>query len=580
MYGTVHVSNNIQNSNDSIKIRLYYPVKSLQGPDWLLTDNYEEFILYYGEDKLAQFLFDRDYQLLCNRVSRLLGPANRTKYINPNYGVNGDTTQYLYVQDSQRYIQTKLIYDVPESTYTYHIKFNPDATDFNNFYMYVRKYVYDITSLISKNNNMYAVGLFGKDYITNIGDGDWNLGESTIKNTFHLSPTNVSVFMDSFKFEDSGVVTPIEYTIEDIESAMLNFFRNTCAFDVIELGDHHYVFSVNTPDLQFYCNRSDLVTVISESSDYYNRVRATELKDYRICSISSKYYSSKSDIKVTIGKGNYNMYKIQVLKTDGDTVNEEYFEVTKDNIETIDSNIITIDLIDDSKDFTGTYELIGDLAYYEDSYLLSYLKELDIEEWDLPQVDIALDLSDSTEVAAQLRKCFPQALIMTENVKSMDNLISISPRYITWYYTGEVLRSYFILLDLLPESVSLFSKLAMEPIEDDSDLDFHIDSTSYEYVLTDLAVTIRGSTYSLKSAIARSMVYRCISEIKSTTSSDIKSEIQDRIKDINKYLDVIVSCSFGSETISGRKYIANLNIGLENKIFEKYILNIEVNYSG
>lgn len=566
MYGVVHVYNNIENSSDSIKIRLYYPVKSYSGPEWMITSSYEEFILFYGEDELAKFLFDRNYELLCNRVSRVLGSANCTKYSDGSF-----------LQDTGRYLHTELVYDIPESTYTYLVKFNPNAKDFNNFYIYVRKYIKDLSALSSDSTVMYSIGLFGEDYITSLGTGDWNLGKSKLQDQFHLTPTTYSVFMPNFIFE-KGQAKPVTYTIDDIEDAIVNFFKVNCALDVIELGDHHYVISVNTPDFQLHCSNEDVLSIVSTSDDYYNKVMATKMYDKRVISISSKYPSGYSNISVTISEGNYDMYRVQVRKTDTTTVSEEYFEVTESNIEAINSNIIEVHLLDRTGDITGTYNLKGDLAYYEDSYALNYMKTFDIEEYDIPQTDIVIDLTETDEILPYYRKNFPNALILSNNIKSMSNLISISPKFIKWTDTDVELQSYFILLELLPEYVSLFSKQVMEPIEDDSDLMFKLGETDYEYILTDLAVTVRGLRYSFKAAVARAILYRSLSEIKSRTKSEIAEEINDLVNKINEYLSVIISCDIVSESQSGTKYTLVLNIKLENKIFEKYILNIEVNY--
>ena len=575
MYGTVTVSNNLQQSDDSLRIRLYYPVRALAGPEWMITRSYEQFILLYGEDETVKFLFDRDYELLCNRVSYVSNPANCTKYSDGTFGADiGD------------YTNTKLIYtskdSVADSTYTYHIRFSSDSSiDFNNFYLLVQRYVKDLSALITNNTSMYSQGIFGKDYIASEGSGDWNLGKSEIQNEFNLTPTYSSVFMPNFEMSGS-IAKPITYTLEDLENAILEFLSTDCALDIQVLGEHHYLISTNTPDLQINCSNSDLCQVVASSREYYDRIQASQKWSNRVLSISSLYNSAVSDIKVTISAGNYNMYKVQVYKTDGNTVNEEYFEVAKEDISTIGSSIVSIKLIDKDGDITGTYELTGATGYYEESYELGYLELLDVDEVDIPQVDIVLDTTENGEIYKQYRRCFPNALILSNNVETSSNLISISPQYVKWSTLGLKLPSYFVLLDLLPEYVSMFSKRTIELIEDDSELGFQLKEADYEYVITDLYIHLNKSPdllrYSLRSAVARAMICRCFSELHAVTADGIREEIASLLNQINSYLSAELNYEILSERIVGAKYTAAVKISLENRIFENFTLQIEVNY--
>ena len=567
MYGTVQVASTTTLPISNTKIRLYYPVKNLEGPECKIVNNYDEYVLYYGEDDLALFLFNRGYQLFCNRVSNIVSYSNCTKYSNGKY-----------LQDTNRYIETRLVYDVSKSTYTYHVYFNVNAVNHNNFYIYVRKNMIDLTSLISDDYIAYSIGLFGYDYIKSRGDGDWNLGRSDILNDFRLSPTSGhSVFLRDLEVEESTAVQRV-ITIEELEGIVISFLKSNCTLDVVDLGFHHYLISSNSPDLQIYCN-TDLLQIVDKSMDYYYRVNSYLNKDKRVLSISSKYPSSVSNIKVNISEGNFNRYKIHVYKSTTNYTNEEYYEVTKDEINSIQSNIVEFNLIDPSEDITGTYELIGSPGYYSDLYFEDYLSKFNVIENDYPQVDIFLDTSGSSVVPSLTRANYPNALIFTNNVQSGNSILSISPKYITWLSNRLTTPSNFLVLDLLPDSIGLFSKSYISPNWDDSDNENSITETSYEYVFTNLHVIINDTLYSIKLALARAMIYRMFTEVYGGSVDEIHNMIDNDLNGIEALLKVNLNYEFLSESQIGTKYTANIRVSMDNQIFENFNINVEVNYN-
>ncbi len=104
----------------------------------------------------------------------------------------------------------------------------------------------------------------------------------------------------------------------------------------------------------------------------------------------------------------------------------------------------------------------------------------------------------------------------------------------------------------------------------------------YEYVITDLYIHLNKSPdllrYSLRSAVARSMVCRCFSELHGVTADGIREEIASLLNQIDSYLSAELSYEILSERTVGTKYITAVKISLENRIFENFTLQIEVNY--
>lgn len=635
----VQLSVNTPSPSSDLKVRIYYPVSILAGPDLQVCRTYTEYLSNYGEDSFAQLLFSWNYELLCHRVSYVYSKANLTKYL-----VDGN---YEYYQDTGHYLMNPS-YVEPNSRHVTHknsllVTINPNMDNYNDFYIIMKSKMIDGDNIYS-----YSVGLFGCDYIkSQSSSGSYNEGKEYIKSHFDLEPLSRSMFLSEYEITEEGYIDK-RLDLNSFDLVLNDYFTN-CSLMVEPLGYHRYLVSSVSEDIS-YSLFSDIVSV-EELEDYYDRYHASIYKDHRILSISSKWVQAQDSIKVAIEELDTKSYSVHVTKSSGNWIDEEYFTVDPYAIKSNDTvrsfeeiNLLSkyvyfeefIDYFSDEFSPVGVYDLknsfgfnnedlfINKLAmlneeivdgYYFDSnfytdlnhnyiiepsigtiYLdlltqLSYswdgvrYLEVDYSEVDIPQPDSALVSVYNSQVIEKLGKAFPQALIITAPGNAVNNGIRVNPATIYWFNYESEIPSGLAILELLKTTsyyndATQFRLPESYPIIPENQYDIGIVESDYGMEINSIYVNrfSKDLKYSIRAFIARAMVYRICLDISGFTMSNIRAYIETMCSKVGNYLNMNMTYELKNESKVGRTYKADLMLIVDNKVFTRFEIYTELNY--
>ena len=451
-------------------LTLYMGIQSDSGPSevQLLTspnDLYRYFNTYTESPsyRMAEFCLLRGYQVYAQRVTQVTGPSSSRKFIDEN-GV-----EYFYSprvgKDYSAELKSPFLpyANSEDAVYSQILTFIPSTSTLevhDRFLLVVPKTIYGAGT-----HEIHNVPLMGKTWSLSADSEDYILRYYNVDVNIGLQMTDKTFFGYNFK------------------DVVLAFLERNCNMTIEALDEGCEVIEKEDGTKEYQGERF-LILSSSDISDFYikngtlsdgtplleiqssdigrNDNYCHDLDEYKVCTIYSKFPTSLDDTEVTIDLAD-GYYYVNIYRYDKDRVPimSEVFQYTqKDNNIlnlSLDSQLVDIEVYDESADLSGTYLLQGQEAFYNDEDFLNSIQDSEPGSTEL-QVDLVIDNNevddtDGREVYLRnTRTLFPNSIIISDFDSPFEDsslYVQVGPS-VTWLDSGYTMKGISFLLDLLP----------------------------------------------------------------------------------------------------------------------------------
>lgn len=558
-------------------LTLYMGIKSDTGTEEpQLLESVNDLYRYYNtynvtpSYSMAEFCLLRGYRVQAQRVNTITGVASCRKFIS-NSGVSAYFAPRQgkdYGEDSRHfspYISPE--YAVYSQILTFH---EPDIIDDNSiidedFLMLVPRQVFQANQAFEEVSVISALA-------------NWNWNPDSEGQTTDHKDLNSSYTVDSFT---TVYLNQNELRYGNFKDTILQFLESNCNMEIEQIEGTDSYLVISTTNISDFTIRSpyiagqteELVTV--QSSDIgLNDNYCYLYDDYKVATIYSKVPSSIDDTTVDITSSD-GYYYVNVYKylSDGSPALSENFQYSTDPTSaryitnlSVDSNLVEIEIHNSGKDVTGTYNLIGQEELSQDTDFIDSLSG-EIGGSDL-FIDICVDNNDEErreDYLTKLREVFPTSLILTDySIDDMTQIVQVGPE-VTWLNTGETMRGYTFLLDILPEDSMARETSALKVETSDDSYQNTVTDTDYGVELIGVTTQL-NSVFPIKSLLSVLAMENYILSSSITSESEFRELVSTAQITVNDYLLTNTQLEVRYVNVSGRRLTAGLNARVDTFI--------------
>lgn len=512
---------------------------------------------------MAEFCLLRGYRVLAHRVNTLTGASSCRKFI-------VGSGEYLYFAPRQGR-------DYDSESRHFNPLISPDYAVYSQIITFDEPSISDNNAIIDEDFLLLVPrqvfqanqGYEEVPVISALANWNWNpKSEGVSANHKDLSDSYV---IDSFTTVYLG---QNELRYGNFRDTVLQFLESTCNMEVEQIeGTNSYLVTSTTNISDFtvhspYISGKSEVLLTSESSDIgLNDNYCYLYNDSKIATIYSKVPSSINDISVDITSSD-GYYYVSVYKysLDGSPLMSESFQYSSDpnsvnyidNL-SVDSNLVEIEVHDNSQDLSGKYNLEGQENIVQSTDFIDSVSG-EVGGTDT-FVDICVDNNDEDqreEYLLKLREVFSNSLILTDyQIEDMTQIVQIGPE-VTWLDSGETMRGLTYLLDILPKDSMSRESTSLR-----------VEETTNSYLNTimdtDYGVQLMGVTAQLNSIFPIKSLLSVLAMENYILSSSITSEqefidlVSIAQNTVNDYLSTDSQLEVQNVSIGGRRLTASLN---------------------
>ena len=554
-------------------LTLYMGVRSDSGPEEpVLLENLNDLHRYFNTYDLtpsysmAEFCLSRGYKVLLHRVNTITGVSSCRKFID-------DSGESFYYSPRQGK-------DYSYSDRTFHPYMSPEYAVYSQIITFHEPEVIDSRATIDEDfvllvpRQVYQLdqGFEEVTVVSALANWSWNPENSDYK---ELGDEYV---VDPFTIRYLGQG---ELVYGNFKDTVLTFLEN-CNMSIEQIGGtDSYLISSSSNIQSFnivspYISGGEEVLLTSELSEIgLNDNYCYYFDDYKVATIYSKIPSAIDDtvVEITSSDGYYyvNTYR---YSSDGAPLIAESFQYStdpesSDYISNLsgDSVLVDIEVHDDTKDISGTYNLMGQERLDQDSDFLDSVKG-GIEEND-NYVDVCIDNDDQDdgreEYLDRLRVMFATSLIFTDyQISDMSRIVQIGPD-VKWLDTGEVMKGFTYLLDLLPLDVMARTSSGIRVEESEDTYENQITSNDYGIQLIGVKARMSG-VLPIKSLLSVFAMENLILSSGVTSEEGFRSLVSESQRVVNNYLSTNTKLVINYIDLQGRRLTASLNAEVDTFI--------------
>jgi hypothetical protein len=567
------------------KITVYIGLQVDSGPDFqvLLTSLQELYSYFMTHEKsesykMAEFCLRNGYNVLAQRVNNISGRGSCRKFIIPTETISRE--EFFSPRENQDYSDIRS-FNITGGFYTTEGDIEPLCSaivrikegNFDNQYINdFFKLMVPIRIVDDEGNSKFSI--------------HWLLG-------CKADTSNLGTFDHIRKLQSS-----LKYN--DLRSTLENFFLIDCGFHIEQFGDYIYVRS----DSMIQCFVPTNFTIVNDQIEEevleivpsgigLQDNRCFMYNDYKVCTIYTKYDSCIYDTKVSIVKSSgYYYVTVYKFNNENSLVITENFNYSTDpsslnyirNLSR-DSNLVDLEIYDETADLSGTYELKGRTNLSSSSDYVDSITPLEEGEYELTyNADICLDMSENNQskYVELLKNNFPNSIIFTDydkistDIKETPNysrVVAVNPRVI-WTDTKDNLKGFSLLLYMIKENANMSdsSIVQAEQVSQNYLNTFLIEKDDYEVMLMGVnsSVSENSSRFPIRTALTVMAIENLIVTSAFQNEREFRDVVENSTKTVNDFLTMNVKVEVVEVSIVRSRLKAMLTFSVDNMIISSY----------